>query len=72
MPACFRAGRRDVSRPVVCSGSLTFQFLKYVHGVPHLQTQLLLSAGIIIVDCCRTKQNCLIIGNNTQNPIKAV
>lgn len=41
----------DVSGPVVCSHQLTFQFLEYVHRVPHLQTQLLLAAGIIIVDC---------------------
>lgn len=26
----------DVSGHVLCSASLTFQFLKYVHRVPHL------------------------------------
>lgn len=31
-------------------GSLTFQFLQDVHGVAHLQTQLLLATRVIVVD----------------------
>lgn len=29
---------------------LTFQFLQYVHGIPHLQAQLLVTSGVIVVD----------------------
>lgn len=34
---------------------LTFQFLQDVHGVPHLQPQLLLTSGVIVVDGWRNK-----------------
>lgn len=39
---------RAISNPV-----LTFIRLKYVHRVSNLQRQLLLSPGIVVIDCCR-------------------
>lgn len=39
---------RAISKPV-----LTFICLKYVHCVSNLQRQLLLSSGIVVIDCWR-------------------
>lgn len=36
----------------VCACALTFQFLQDVHGVAHLQAQLVLAARVIVVDGC--------------------
>lgn len=38
--------KRGISKPV-----LTFICLKYVHCVSDLQWQLLLSPGIVVIDC---------------------
>lgn len=38
---------------VISKTVLTFICLKYVHCVSNLQRQLLLSPGIVVIDCCK-------------------
>lgn len=45
-----RAEEEALLREPRAQSLLTFQFLQYVHGVPHLQAQLLVTSGVIVVD----------------------
>lgn len=50
------SGDGGVEEPPPPGASLTFQLLQDVHTIPHLQAELLLSSGVVVVDGCKNTQ----------------